>query len=238
MQRLGRLDMAMSSARNPWLMILKSTNCNKIDGWYHSHSSMRWVITRNILVRQILVNSFHRNSLSDLTFRAVCINSSHLLYGEETKGDSILSRWGGWKYLESIDLRRCPGITDIRISALGQGCGQLQTFIVRNCPGIIDIGISALGHGCSQLHTIDLSSCQGIADNGISTVGRGCGQLHTINLSSCQGITDIGISALGHGCGELQWVDLSGCRGVTDIGISALRVRCNLLSKLTSLFQS
>ena len=200
-QSLSLLDIALSSnsARKSWLLILKSITFNAIDQWHHSHSSMKWAIKRNICATQILVSADHSDEVSDLTFEALGIHSNPTLCGEKEKGDSILATWEKRKYLQTIDLSSCEGITDI--------------------------GISALCHGCDQLLTIHLSRCQGITDTGLLALGYGCSKLQTINLEGCQGITDMGISALGHGCGQLQTINLSWCQGITDMGISALRVR-------------
>jgi Leucine Rich repeat len=93
-----------------------------------------------------------------------------------------------------VGLRYCNGITDesISISALAEGCGQLQTIDLDGCQSITDIGVSALGHGCGQLQTINLSDCHSITDIGISALADGCGQLQTDNLVACEEITDIG----------------------------------------------
>ena len=156
MQSLGRLDVAVSCScgRELWLMILESITCKAIDMWHHSYSSMIWAIMRRIRLTHIQVNSKHRDRICKVIFEAV----------------GILSIWKERKYLESIDLHDCEGITDI-------------------C-------VSALGHGCSQLKTINLSGCQGITDIGVSALGRGCGQLQSINLYHCRGVTDMGVSAL------------------------------------------
>ena len=45
-----------------------------------------------------------------------------------------------------------------------------------------DAGVSALGAGCGQLQSIDLSYCPMVTDAGISALGAGCGQLQSINL--------------------------------------------------------
>ena len=42
-------------------------------------------------------------------------------------------------------------MTDAGISALGGGCGQLQSIYLYGCDKVTDAGISALGAGCSQL---------------------------------------------------------------------------------------
>jgi hypothetical protein len=142
-QNLGLLDIALSSniARKQWLIILSSNTCKAIDGWHHSHLSMRWVIKRNICVTQLLVNLKYRDTISDLTFQAVGINGSQTVRDEEVKGESNLSIWKESKYLLSIDLTRCRGITDMALSALGHGCGQLQTMNISACFGVTDIGL-------------------------------------------------------------------------------------------------
>ena len=201
-QSLGLIDIAVSSysARKQWLIILQSITCHAINVWRHSHSSMRWIMMRNIRVIHIQMKLDNSDRISDLTFEPVDISGTPASYGDEVENDSILSKWEGRKHLQSIDLHNCKGITDM--------------------------GLSALGHGCGQLQTIDLSQCQCITDMGLSALGHGCGQLQTISLSGCQGITDIGISALSHGCGQLQTISLNFCSGITDIGISAMKVIC------------
>ena len=142
MQSLVRLDVAVSStcARKLWLMILESVTCKAIDEWHHCYSSMMWAILRSIRITHILVKFSHRDRISKLIFEAV----------------GILSIWKERRYLESIDLSGCRGITDVGVSALGHGCGQLQAINLSGCNRVTNIGVSALGHGCCQLQTINL----------------------------------------------------------------------------------
>jgi hypothetical protein len=87
-QDLSLLDITVSSssARKQWLSLLKSNTCGAIDGWHHSHSSIRWLIMRGICVNQLLVNRKHRNSISDLTFEAVRINGNRTLRSKKVNG--------------------------------------------------------------------------------------------------------------------------------------------------------
>jgi hypothetical protein len=107
----------------------------------------------------MVVNLDLCDKTSDLTFEAVDTNCSGTSCGEEEIGDGVLSIWEGHKYLQSIDLYGCWGITDMVISALGHGCGQLHTVILSYCQGITEFGVSALSHGCGQLQTMDVSGC-------------------------------------------------------------------------------
>jgi hypothetical protein len=107
-QSFGLLDMAVSSygARQQWLIILKSITCQAIDVLRHSHSSIRWVITRCIPVKQILIRK-QLGAISDRTFEAVNIHGSRTSCVEVVKGDSMLSIWEESKYLLTIDLSGC-----------------------------------------------------------------------------------------------------------------------------------
>jgi F-box and leucine-rich repeat protein 2/20 len=91
------------------------------------------VIKRNIRLSQILVIASHRDKVSDLTFEAVGINCYPASCDEEVKDDSILSTWEGRKYVQTIDLSSCGGITDIGLSALCYRCDQLQTIDFEDC---------------------------------------------------------------------------------------------------------
>ena len=48
-------------------------------------------------------------------------------------------------------------LTDAGVSALGAGCGQLQSINLVGCNEVTDAGVSALGAGCSQLQSINLT---------------------------------------------------------------------------------
>ena len=47
-------------------------------------------------------------------------------------------------------------VTDAGVSALGAGCGQLQSINLLSCCMVTDAGVSALAAGCGQLQSIDL----------------------------------------------------------------------------------
>jgi hypothetical protein len=89
LQNLGLLDTDVSSygARKQWLILLKSIAFKAVDKWLHSNLSMRWVITRSIVIGQILVNPKHRRTLSDPTVNAVDKNGSRTSCDEEVKSD-------------------------------------------------------------------------------------------------------------------------------------------------------
>ena len=76
----------------------------------------------------MLVDLNHKDRVTDLTFVAVGITCGRIPCDDEVQGNSIWSIWEERKYLKSVDLSQCQGITDIGVSALGDGCGQLHTI--------------------------------------------------------------------------------------------------------------
>ena len=51
------------------------------------------------------------------------------------------------------------------------------------CDRVTDAGVSALGAGCGQLQSIKLSGCREVTDAGVSALGAGCGQLRASSFS-------------------------------------------------------
>ena len=229
-QHIGVLDIAVSShsARELWLTMMKSATTESINKWRHSPSSIRWMIMRNVHVTEVLVSLEHCDEVLDVTFETSGTDRFDVAASGDERAPPIYSIWEGFQYLEVVDLGHCMRITDISVSAVARGCGQLHTINFLGCSLITDIGISALAHGCGQLRMIDLGDCSLITDTGLSALAHGCGQLTAINLTDCD-ITDIGISALAHGCGQLHTIDLYYCNLITDIGISALAHGCRQL---------
>ena len=72
-----------------------------------------------------------------------------------------------------------------------------RALYLRSCYQVTDAGVSALGAGCGQLQSIYLRSCYQATDAGVSVLGAGCGQLQSIDLTGCYQATDAGTSALG-----------------------------------------
>jgi hypothetical protein len=150
MTELCLLDTAVSnhSFRELLLNMLRSHSFTTVNDWCHSHLSIRWVIKRSIRVTQILVNPAQQNTISDRTLQSTDIISVQFVSSDDEPNSSMLFTWGESKYIRTLHLGGCEGITDIGVSALCHGCGQLQTIYLSGCEGISDKGVSALGHGC------------------------------------------------------------------------------------------
>jgi hypothetical protein len=123
---LGILDgtFLSHSAREPWLNVLKSVSSETFDEWRHNHSSMRWVITKGIRVTQVLFNPDYSSGISDRTFEAVDMNNHRIESAYDVIRIPTLKIWGGCKYIQRIDLQNCHDITDMALTALGNGCRQ------------------------------------------------------------------------------------------------------------------
>jgi hypothetical protein len=64
------------------------------------------------------------------------------------------------------------GTVEIDVSALGPGCGQLQTINLRDCKGITELGVTALGQICGQLQSIGFACRRNITGIGVSVLNR------------------------------------------------------------------
>ena len=53
--------------------------------------------------------------------------------------------------------------------SLGYRCGQLQSFVLDGCYRVSDIGISALRRGCGNLQSINLGGFRYVTDEDASS---------------------------------------------------------------------
>ena len=155
---------------------------------------------------------------------------------------------GELSHLETLDLRGCQKLTDVRVVTwlirlkvllLGQdvrsddwfdqsfvlsditflfGLPDLQKLSLRWCLQLTDV--SVLG-SLTGLQVLDLSRCYGLADVSVLSSLTG---LQVLDLSGCYGLTDV--SMLGTLTG-LRYLNLSGC--------SQLTTDASVLSTLTGL---
>jgi Leucine Rich repeat len=95
-----------------------------------------------VRVTQVLVNPAQQNTISDRTLQPTGIGDVRSLSSDHVNSSNEPSIWEGSKYLKTLRLDGCQGITDIGLSALGHGCRQLQSIKLSHCHGITDIGTS------------------------------------------------------------------------------------------------
>jgi Leucine Rich repeat len=148
-----------------------------LDIWLYSHSSVRWLIARDIQLRRIqMVEPTISRRVSSETFDGIHI-----------------------PYLESIDLQDCVDIDDKCLFSLALGCPRLKSVDLSRCCNLTDDGISALAKGCCQLRSIKLTSCKNIKDAGVTAIAMGCSDLQSLDLTGLVCVRNTGITAIASG---------------------------------------
>ena len=116
---LGLLDSALTNLaeRKLWTKCLLLSSCKYLDNHDHTHSSIRWLILRNLHPRVIHTAD---HSVNDLTFHGI---------------DNA--------YLHTLNLSR-SNITDSGLTMIAQGCPKLEVIDLSICEGISNEGVLAL----------------------------------------------------------------------------------------------
>ncbi|KAI3974704.1 hypothetical protein MKX01_004433 [Papaver californicum] len=135
----------------------------------------------------------------------------------------------GCPKLEIINIAFSEDITDSSLIYLSK-CQKINTLEMRGCPKISSMGLSAIAVGCKRLTKLDIKSCFNINDSGMALLARFSQSLKQINLSYCS-VTDVGLLALASiSC--LQVVTMLHVRGLTANGLVAAIVSCRGLRKM------
>jgi F-box and leucine-rich repeat protein GRR1 len=130
----------------------------------------------------------------------------------------------------SVDLHRCPKLTDRTVASL-VSYGQLTAPNLSGCSLITDESLSLMGKHFPQLQVLDIGLCKLVTDVGVLAVSAGCQALLRIDLQSCVEVTDVGITSLTQ-CRLLTDVRFEGLTETTDESIIALSDACRLLSSI------
>lgn len=64
----------------------------------------------------------------------------------------------GCPSLEMINMAYCDKITDSSLISLAQ-CLRLKALEIRGCPSISSVGLSAIAMGCKKLTVLDIKKC-------------------------------------------------------------------------------
>ena len=72
----------------------------------------------------------------------------------------------GCPALEMINIAYNDKITDNSLISLSK-CLMLKALEIRGCPSVSSIGLSAIAVGCKQLTVLDIKKCFNINDNGM-----------------------------------------------------------------------
>ena len=128
---LSTLDVAVSCHRlRPcWMTLLQSLRSPTVDGWGHGLSSLMWLSKRGIRASKVQMKM-------DTSRVRVCdifvVDTSDLVTlglreCYNTRDQCVVDIINRCPKLRCIDLGGCRLVTDAGISALGAGCGQLQS---------------------------------------------------------------------------------------------------------------
>ncbi|XP_068668905.1 F-box/LRR-repeat protein 3 [Aristolochia californica] len=147
--------------------------------------------------------------------------------GVTDAGVAAISR--GCPRLQMINLAYCPAITDDSLKSLSK-CLKLTTLEMRGCPQITSVGLSAIAVRCKQLTKLDLKKCHKINDAGMLPLARFSKNLRQINLSYCS-VTDVGLLALAS-ISYLQNMTILHLRGLTPNGLAVALLACGGLTKV------
>ena len=81
---------------------------------------------------------------------------------------------------------------------------------------VTDAGVTALGAGCGLLQSINFWDCNKVTDAGISALSAGCGKLRSINVGGCNKVTDACLMSL---LTRNQFMTYSRCYHSTAINV-------------------
>ncbi|XP_077213632.1 RNI-like superfamily protein [Tasmannia lanceolata] len=135
----------------------------------------------------------------------------------------------GCPNLQMINLAYCTEISDNSLRSLSK-CSRLTALEIRGCPRVSSVGLSAIALGCKQITKLDIKKCYNVNDAGMLPLARLSQNLQQINLSYCS-VTDVGLLALASiSC--LQNMTILHLRGLTANGLAAALLACEGLTKV------
>jgi hypothetical protein len=153
------------------------------------------------------------------------------------------------------------GITDVGVTALVKGCGDLTELslvdgivavsdeglqaIAAHCPKLrvcrmgtpfeplcyTDVGVASLAQGCPRLETISFAGPTHLTDASLDAIATWCPRLTSLCVHA-SAVTDIGVLAVLRACPELAHVDLSET-AISDGLVTQLVAQCGKLESLT-----
>lgn len=77
----------------------------------------------------------------------------------------------GCPALEMINMAYNENVTDVAMISLSK-CPRLKAVEIRGCPYVSSIGLSAIARGCRRLTLLDIKKCHNINDNGMLSLAQ------------------------------------------------------------------
>ena len=132
-----------------------------------------------------------------------------------------------------------PGLSNVGLAALAQGCKQLELLEIRvrdrQQQEFTHEGVVAIARSCRLLRTLWLPDSSKVEDPALVALGQHCPLLRSLRGSGWNRITDAAVAALVHGCPQLEVVELRRAALITDASASALAQGCPNLHMLNLL---
>lgn len=102
-------------------------------------------------------------------------------------------------------IRRCSGVTDRGIEAIGQGCPALEMINIAYNSKITDSSLISLSK-CSNLKALEIRGCPCVSSVGLSAIAMECRQLAVLDIKKCFNINDNAMHPLGKFSQNLEQV--------------------------------
>lgn len=135
-----------------------------------------------------------------------------------------------------LDLTCCQSISDSTLFVLAENCRFLETLLLENCLGITAAGLASVASGCPNLHTLDCTDCS-LGDSDVEGIAK-IQNLQTLKLGFSVKVTNCGLAYLRANCGSLRHLDLYRCEQIGDEGITALLEGCHSLTEVNLSYTS
>ena len=147
------LDIAIGNVdeRLLWLHSLHTMDSKAFDEYKHSHSSLRWLISRGARATDIRTKGdkfSSKDRITDQTFTGIGLSC---VQNVDTGGADSIQYNSAVRY--TCRNREITADTNKIVSVRARRCRHLISIDLSGCDSISDIGILAIAHGCHDLHT-------------------------------------------------------------------------------------
>lgn len=146
---------------------------------------------------------------------------------------------GNFSLLNSLALCGWRQVLDVSLSAVAKYCPNLTSINLSRCPAITDRALYIIAeHYAKRLVHLHLAETA-ITDAGVTQGCARCSALEELVLRKCEKLSEVALFAISTGCPALRVVDCAEVSGVTDRGyLHSLSVRTCLICSVQHLIQS
>lgn len=155
------------------------------------------------------------------------------LHAPRAKGDRFIGAVAArHPDLESLDLSRCPNVTEEGLATIATSLPKLTRLLLTFNYRVTDEAAVKLAAGCPLLEEFDVTGCA-VGDVGLAAIARGCPKLD-ISTLAWGTKTDAYLRTVADARPETKTLDLSGrFVAVTEAGLLAVGAACTDLESLS-----